>query len=45
MAEKFSAAYSKPWVSVTYDGFAETTNLSKVQEFAELIKFRAGSAV
>jgi len=39
MAEKFSATYQKPWISLTYDGFLETNNSLKISEFAELIKF------
>jgi predicted CoA-substrate-specific enzyme activase len=39
MAEKFSAQYQKPWINLTYDGFMETNNATKIQEFAELVKF------
>jgi predicted CoA-substrate-specific enzyme activase len=39
MSEKFSAIYQKPWISLTYDGFLETNNLTKINEFAELVKF------
>ena len=39
MSEKFSAVYQKPWISLTYDGFLETNNSLKINEFAELIKF------
>ena len=39
MAEKFSTIYQKPWISLTYDGFLETNNLARVNNFAELIKF------
>jgi len=39
MADKFSAQYNKPWISLTYDGFQESTNLARVNEFAELIRF------
>jgi predicted nucleotide-binding protein (sugar kinase/HSP70/actin superfamily) len=39
MAEKFSAMYSKPWINLTYDGFLETNNSTKINEFAELVKF------
>jgi len=39
MAEKFSTTYQKPWISLTYDGFLETNNLARVNNFAELIKF------
>ncbi|HXY74617.1 MAG TPA: acyl-CoA dehydratase activase-related protein, partial [Dehalococcoidales bacterium] len=41
MAEKFSAMHGKPWISLTYDGFAETNNSAKITEFAELIRFRS----
>ncbi|MBL7126488.1 MAG: hypothetical protein ISS58_04665, partial [Dehalococcoidales bacterium] len=39
MAEKFSATYQKPWVSLTYDGFLETNNAARISNFAELLKF------
>ncbi|MDP2730157.1 MAG: acyl-CoA dehydratase activase [Dehalococcoidales bacterium] len=39
MSEKFSTIYQKPWISLTYDGFAEANNLAKINEFAESIKF------
>ncbi len=39
MAEKFSNQYHKPWISLTYDGILETNNLSKINNFAEIIKF------
>jgi len=39
MSEKFSTEYQKPWISVTYDGFLETNNATRVREFAELVKF------
>ncbi len=39
MSDRFSAVYQKPWISVTYDGFMETNNLTRVREFAELVKF------
>ncbi len=39
MAEKFSTVYHKPWISLTYDGFLETNNLSKINSFAEVIKY------
>ncbi|MCJ7514740.1 MAG: acyl-CoA dehydratase activase-related protein, partial [Dehalococcoidia bacterium] len=38
-AEKLSAAYQKPWISLTYDGFSETNNLGRIGNFAEVIKF------
>ncbi len=39
MSEKFTAIYEKPWISLTYDGFAETNNLTRINEFAELVRF------
>ncbi len=39
MAEKFSTTYHKPWISLTYDGFLETNNAAKINEFAELVRF------
>jgi len=39
MSEKFSALYRKPWINLTYDGFAESTNLTRINNFAELIRF------
>ncbi len=39
MSEKLSAMHGKPWINLTYDGFLETTNLAKINNFAEVIKF------
>ena len=39
MSETFSVAYHKPWISLTYDGFQESNNLARINEFAELIRF------
>jgi len=39
MAEKLSTTYQKPCISLIYDGFPETSNRTKISEFAELIKF------
>jgi len=39
MAEKLAAAYQKPWISLTYDGFSETNNLVRIGNFAEVIRF------
>ncbi len=39
MSGKFSELYQKPWLSLTYDGFLETNNATKINEFAELVKF------
>jgi len=39
MSETFSAQYGKPWINLTYDGFLETTNLERINNFAEIIRF------
>ena len=39
MAEKFSTTYQKPWISLTYDGFLESNNLARINNFAEILKF------
>jgi predicted CoA-substrate-specific enzyme activase len=39
MSERFSALYHKPWINLTYDGFAESTNLTRINNFAEIIRF------
>ena len=39
LSEKFSTVYGKPWINLTYDGFMETTNLTRINNFAEIIKF------
>jgi predicted CoA-substrate-specific enzyme activase len=39
MSEKFSALYRKPWINLTYDGFVESTNLTKINNFAEVLRF------
>ncbi|MFW6149968.1 MAG: acyl-CoA dehydratase activase [Chloroflexota bacterium] len=39
MSDKFSAIYEKPWINVTYDGIAETNNLARIYNFAEIIRF------
>ena len=39
MSEKFSALYRKPWINLTYDGFIESTNLTRINNFAEVIRF------
>ena len=43
MSEKFSTIYGKPWINLTYDGFLETTNLEKINNFAEIIRFCSNS--
>jgi predicted CoA-substrate-specific enzyme activase len=42
-SEKISACYDKPWISLTYDGFKESNNQSRINEFAELVKFQHNS--
>jgi len=39
MSEGFSTMYQKPWINVTYDGILESANLTKIQNFAEIIRF------
>ncbi len=39
MSDKFSAMYGKPWINLTYDGFLETNNLVKINNFAEILRF------
>ncbi|MEE8471452.1 MAG: hypothetical protein V3S51_08995, partial [Dehalococcoidia bacterium] len=39
MSESISAEYGKPWIGLTYDGFLETNNQTKIGNFAEVIKF------
>jgi predicted nucleotide-binding protein (sugar kinase/HSP70/actin superfamily) len=39
MSENFSAVYGKPWINLTYDGFLESTNLERINNFAEIIRF------
>ncbi|MBN2187086.1 MAG: hypothetical protein JW732_06515 [Dehalococcoidia bacterium] len=39
MSESFSALYHKPWINLTYDGFVESTNLTRINNFAEVIRF------
>ena len=43
MSERFSTIYGKPWINLTYDGFLETTNLEKINNFAEIIRFCSNS--
>ena len=42
MAEKLSARYGKPWISLTYDGILESNNQAKIRNFAEVIKYCNG---
>jgi len=39
MSDKFSVLYRKPWINLTYDGFVESTNLTRINNFAEVIRF------
>jgi len=39
MAEKLGQIYHKPWISLTYDGILETNNLTRINNFAEVIRF------
>ncbi len=39
MSERFSAMHHKPWISLTYDGFPETNNLTRINNFAEIIRY------
>jgi predicted nucleotide-binding protein (sugar kinase/HSP70/actin superfamily) len=39
MSDKFSALYRKPWINLTYDGFVESTNLTRINNFAEVLRF------
>jgi predicted CoA-substrate-specific enzyme activase len=39
MSEKFSVLYRKPWINLTYDGFVESTNRTKINNFAEVLRF------
>jgi predicted nucleotide-binding protein (sugar kinase/HSP70/actin superfamily) len=41
ISEKLSERYGKPWISLTYDGFLETNNQGKINNFAEIIRFCA----
>ncbi|MFC2059013.1 acyl-CoA dehydratase activase [Chloroflexota bacterium] len=39
MSEKLSEKYGKPWINLTYDGFMENNNLTKINNFAEVLIF------
>ena len=41
MAEKFARDHQKPWISLTYDGIMETNNQTKINNFAEIIRYCA----
>ncbi len=39
MSENLSEDYGKPWISLTYDGSLESSNLVKIYNFAEILRF------
>lgn len=39
MSEGLSTICGKPWINVTYDGFLETNNLERINNFAEIIRY------
>lgn len=39
MSEGLSMEYGKPWLSLTYDGTRETNNITKINNFAEILRF------
>ncbi|MDY6911558.1 MAG: acyl-CoA dehydratase activase-related protein, partial [Chloroflexota bacterium] len=39
MSENLCDEYSKPWISLTYDGSLENNNLVKIHNFAEVLRF------
>ncbi len=39
MSEKFSSMYQKPWINLTFDGIMESANLTRIQNFAEIIRY------
>jgi len=41
LAEKFARDHHKPWVSLTYDGIMETNNQTRINNFAEVIRYCA----
>jgi predicted CoA-substrate-specific enzyme activase len=43
LAEKFARDHQKPWISLTYDGIMETNNQTKINNFAEIIRYCAKS--
>jgi predicted nucleotide-binding protein (sugar kinase/HSP70/actin superfamily) len=45
MSEKFATMHGKPWINLTYDGSAETNNLVRISNFAEVIRFCHGEVV
>ncbi|APV45242.1 CoA-substrate-specific enzyme activase, putative [Dehalogenimonas formicexedens] len=43
MAEKLASSLHKPWVTLTYDGIMESNNRTRIQNFAEIIRYSASS--
>lgn len=41
MSERLAGEHGKPWISLTYDGTQESTNVTRINEFAEVIKYTA----
>jgi len=41
MAEKFASTLQKPWISLTYDGIMESNNRTRINNFAEIIRYCA----
>ncbi|MBI2853824.1 MAG: hypothetical protein HYX87_02750 [Chloroflexi bacterium] len=39
MSDKFASEVGKPWINLTYDGTAETNNMVRINNFAEVIRF------
>ncbi len=39
MSDSFSKVHKKPWTSLTFDGFQESNNATRIYEFAELVRF------
>jgi predicted CoA-substrate-specific enzyme activase len=39
MAEKLATSVHKPWLTLTYDGIMESNNRTRIQNFAEIIKY------
>ncbi|XUX00199.1 MAG: acyl-CoA dehydratase activase [Dehalogenimonas sp.] len=41
MSEKLALTLHKPWITLTYDGIMESNNRTRIQNFAEIIKYSA----
>ena len=41
MSEKLASSMHKPWITLTYDGIMESNNRTRIQNFAEIIKYSA----